>query len=126
MSATAELIQRLEQLEARVAVLEPLPAATAPTMETMEKIQRTVAAHFGIQLSVLLSKARPKRIAVPRMIAMMLSRETGYTFEAIAEAFGKEDHGTGMHAVKAITAQMEINAHIRQAVLLLRKRLNLE
>jgi chromosomal replication initiator protein len=68
-------------------------------------------------LADMTSRRRPASIAFPRQVAMYLSRTlTKQSLMEIGEAFGGRDHGTVIHAVKRITAQMEMDAATRDAV----------
>lgn len=76
---------------------------------TVDAIQRHVAEACDIRLADMTSKRRPANIAMPRMLAMYLSRKlTSKSLQEIGEAFGGRDHGTVLHAVKTI--EQKINA----------------
>ncbi|WP_226894782.1 chromosomal replication initiator protein DnaA [Luteolibacter marinus] len=84
---------------------------------TIDSIQRAVADHFDIRLADMTSRRRPASIAFPRQVAMYLSRTlTKGSLMEIGEAFGGRDHGTVIHACKKISAQMEIDASVRDAI----------
>ncbi len=58
-------------------------------------IQQAVAAHYGMDLSVMSSPRRPAIMISPRHLAMWLCRElTPYSLQDIADCFGGRDHGT--------------------------------
>jgi chromosomal replication initiator protein len=62
-------------------------------------IQQVVADHYGLQTNDLLGPKRTKTIALPRQIAMYLSRElTKSSLVDIGRRFGGRDHTTVMHA----------------------------
>src|SRR5580658_3238627 len=87
-------------------------------------IQKKVAEHFDIRLADMTSKRRPENIAFPRQIAMFLSRQmTESSLNTIGEAFGGRDHGTVLHACRLVKDRMEVDAHVRQAVMYLEKQL---
>jgi len=91
---------------------------------TVELIQRRVAEAFDIRMNDMTSKRRPNNIAVPRMVAMYLSRKkTGKSLQEIGECFGGRDHGTVLHACRAIESRMEADAHLRQQVQFLLQKL---
>jgi chromosomal replication initiator protein len=84
---------------------------------TIEGIQRKVAESFDIRISDMSSKRRPNNIAVPRMVAMYLSRQmTSKSLQEIGEAFGGRDHGTVMHACKTIKERVSNDPNLRQQV----------
>ena len=87
-------------------------------------IQKKVAEHFDIRLADMTSKRRPENIAFPRQVAMFLSRQmTESSLNTIGEAFGGRDHGTVLHACRLVKDRMEVDAHVRQAVMYLEKQL---
>lgn len=91
---------------------------------TIEKIQKKVCEYYELRLSDMLSKRRPNQIAFPRQIAMYLSRLlTNQPLKDIGEAFGGRDHGTVIHACKAVENAMEQNETVRRNVEFLIKQL---
>jgi chromosomal replication initiator protein len=88
-------------------------------------IQKAVASHFGIKLSELMSQDRSQRLVIPRHIAMYLSRELlGSATTEIAEAFGKRNHTTVMHAVEKVKDLIEKDASTRAIVNELKRKLD--
>jgi chromosomal replication initiator protein len=99
-----ELLADLIQQESRTAV-------------TVELIQKRVAETFDLRLTDMTSKRRPNNIAIPRMIAMYLSRKmTGKSLQEIGDSFGGRDHGTVMHACRTIEGRMEKDGTFRHQV----------
>ncbi|MEY3903910.1 MAG: hypothetical protein RL189_3216 [Pseudomonadota bacterium] len=91
----------------------------------LSAIQKAVASHFGIKLSELMSQDRSQRLVVPRHIAMYLSRELlGSATTEIAEAFGKRNHTTVMHAVEKVKEMIEKDASTRAIVSELKRKLD--
>ncbi|UOF93578.1 MAG: chromosomal replication initiator protein DnaA [Bordetella sp.] len=71
---------------------------------SIENIQKIVADYYKIKLSDMYSKRRPYNIALPRQIAMYLSKElTQKSLPEIGDLFGGRDHTTVLHAVKKIS-----------------------
>jgi chromosomal replication initiator protein len=69
----------------------------------VENIQKTVADFYGIKVADMYSKRRPANIALPRQIAMYLSKElTQKSLPDIGDLFGGRDHTTVLHAVRKI------------------------
>jgi chromosomal replication initiator protein len=90
---------------------------------SIESIQKRVAEHFDIRVGDMTSKKRPANIAVPRMVAMYLSRElTGKSLPAIGEAFNR-NHATVINAVKTIERKMKADETLRGSVGLLTRQL---
>jgi chromosomal replication initiator protein len=92
----------------------------AKKIVTIDQIQKKVAEHFDVRLADMTSKRRPANIAFPRQIAMYLARRhTKSSLNEIGDAFGGRDHGTVLHAFKAVTARMNKEDQVRQLILLL-------
>lgn len=92
---------------------------------TVSRIQKEVADHFDIRLQDMTSKRRPANIAFPRQVAMYLSRTmTDMSLVEIGQSFGGRDHGTVIHAQKAVEKKMADSREIRQAVAVISNRLS--
>jgi len=127
-------VRRLEGALTRVAAFASLhgKAITVPQVEVLLKdllqhenhqmvsidtIQRKVAETYDIRLADMTSKRRPAHIALPRMVAMHLSRRlTDASLSEIGEAFGGRDHGTVLHANRTIDKKMKADEKLRQVV----------
>ena len=84
---------------------------------SVELIQKRIAEHFDLRMADMTSKRRPENIAFPRQIAMFLSRQlTQLSLGAIGEAFGGRDHGTVLHACRAVKDRMETDSQVSQVV----------
>jgi chromosomal replication initiator protein len=84
---------------------------------SIDLIQKKVAEHFDLRLADMTGKRRPENIAFPRQIAMFLSRQlTPLSLSSIGEAFGGRDHGTVLHACRAVKNRMEVDSQVRQVV----------
>jgi chromosomal replication initiator protein len=63
------------------------------------------------------SKRRPNNIAIPRQIAMYITRTlTKHSLQEIGDAFGGRDHGTVIHACKQVDNLMDQDATTRSSV----------
>lgn len=81
---------------------------------TIDAIQKLVAERFDMRLADMTSRRRPASIAVPRQIAMYLSRTmTPSSLVEIGEAFGGRDHGTVIHAVKKVKQRATDDRQLR-------------
>ena len=70
---------------------------------TTEMIQKFVADHYNVKLAELKAKNNAKAIAVPRQIAMYLTKTlTGASLPEIGKAFGGKHHSTVIHSVRKI------------------------
>ncbi|MCL5021796.1 MAG: chromosomal replication initiator protein DnaA [Nitrospirae bacterium] len=69
----------------------------------IEQIQKAVADFFGIKVQEMRSKKRTKEIAIPRQVAMYLSKQfTDCSLSDIGKNFGGKDHATVIYACKQI------------------------
>ena len=93
--------------------------------DSLSAIQKKVAEHFDIRLADMTSKRRPENIAFPRQVAMFLSRQmTESSLNTIGEAFGGRDHGTVIHACKAVDNMMDQDTSTRSSVDFLKAQLS--
>jgi chromosomal replication initiator protein len=84
---------------------------------SIDLIQRRVAETYDLRLADMTSKRRPANIALPRMVAMHLSRRlTTASLNEIGEAFGGRDHGTVLHANRTIEEKMKTDEKLRRIV----------
>ena len=66
-----------------------------------------MADHFDLRLTDMSSKRRPRSVALPRQVAMVLCRKlTRASLTEIADSFNKT-HATVVHACKMIKFVME-------------------
>jgi chromosomal replication initiator protein len=84
---------------------------------SIEKIIKRVSEHFRVKTQDLLGNSRSRSVAMPRQIAMYLSRElTHHSFPEIGSFFGKKDHSTIMHACRKIGKECEDNEEFRRFI----------
>jgi chromosomal replication initiator protein len=106
-------------------LLQDVLMEQAQNILTIETIQKRVADHFQIRHSDMTSKRRPNNIAIPRQIAMFLARTlTKQSLQEIGDAFGGRDHGTVIHACKAVDNMMEQDSTTRGSVDFLKTQLS--
>jgi chromosomal replication initiator protein len=106
-------------------LLQDVLMEQAQNVLTMETIQKRVADHYQIRHSDMTSKRRPNNIAIPRQIAMYLARTlTKHSLQEIGDAFGGRDHGTVIHACKAVDNMMDQDATTRSSVDFLKAQLS--
>ena len=84
---------------------------------TAEDIQKAVAGYFRLKIGDLKSSTRTKAIVVPRQIAMYLCRQlTNLSLMEIANAFGRQDHTTILHANNRIEESIRTDAELYQTI----------
>ncbi len=77
--------------------------AERPAGLTMDRIARSVAAHYGLSVEEMKSKNNSRSIAMPRQVAMYLCKQmTRHSFPDIGREFGGKHHTTVMHSVEKI------------------------
>ena len=125
VSSYSALTNRPLDLPTAERLLHDVLMEQAQNVLTMETIQKRVADHFQIRHSDMTSKRRPNNIAIPRQIAMYLARTlTRHSLQEIGDAFGGRDHGTVIHACKAVDNMMEQDATTRGSVEFLKSQLS--
>jgi chromosomal replication initiator protein len=106
-------------------LLHDMLVEQAQSILTIETIQKRVADHFQIRHSDMTSKRRPNNIAIPRQAAMYLARTlTKHSLQEIGDAFGGRDHGTVIHACKAVDNMMGQDASMRGSIEFLKTQLS--
>jgi chromosomal replication initiator protein len=94
---------------------------------TVESIQKTICDYYNIKINDLKAKRRTKNIAVPRQVAMYLSRKhTSTSFPAIGSKFGGRDHSTVIHAAKTIEKKIKEDPQMQHTIEKLEKNLNIK
>lgn len=75
---------------------------------SIELIQKAVAAYYGLKVNDLKSKNNSRSIAVPRQVAMYLSKTlTRASLPEIGREFGGKHHTTVLHSINKITQLYE-------------------
>jgi chromosomal replication initiator protein len=77
--------------------------ATEDKPVSMEMIQKFVADRYNVKLTDLRAKNNSKAVAVPRQIAMYLTKTlTQASLPEIGKAFGGKHHSTVIHSLRKI------------------------
>ncbi len=81
---------------------------------TIDAIMQSVASYFHISVGDLQAKRRSQDVAMPRQIAMYLSRDlTQASLPYIGEKFGGRDHTTVIYACQKIQQDMKTDDALR-------------
>ncbi|MCR4823037.1 MAG: chromosomal replication initiator protein DnaA [Treponema sp.] len=89
---------------------------------TVESIQKVVSDYYNISVEDLKGESRKKTLAVPRHIAIYLSRQlTEYSLTEIGEEFGGRDHTTVMNSINKIDTQLKVDSTISDTIKILEK-----
>jgi chromosomal replication initiator protein len=117
--ASAVFVGREITVESAREVLSDL-LRTSERKVTIDEIQKKVATHYAIKLSDMSSARRVRQVALPRQVAMYLSKKlTTLSLPEIGKNFGGRDHTTVLHAVKKIEEIIDTNPSLCEDVRLL-------
>ena len=84
---------------------------------SIDRVQEVVARRWGVTPEGLRSKARTKRLTVPRQVAMYLARDLlGMQLVEIGQAFGGRDHSTVIHSLDKVSRQLARDHSFRDRV----------
>jgi chromosomal replication initiator protein len=84
---------------------------------TIESIQAAVANYFNIRVQDLKSPSRARMVALPRQIAMYLSRKyTPVSLREIGGYFGGKDHSTIIHALDKIETALDQEPSLKEKI----------
>ena len=92
-------------------------ARVAAAGPSIDRVQEVVARRWGVTPEGLRSKARTKRLTVPRQVAMYLARDLlGMQLVEIGQAFGGRDHSTVIHSLDKVSRQLARDHSFRDRV----------
>ncbi len=108
--AYAELVNKNITIETAQHQLKDFFAQPSQKNITIELIQKIVSDYFGLTYKDLRGKRRTKAVALPRQVAMYISRElTEFSTTEVGAEFGGRDHTTVMHACQKIEDRMKMD-----------------
>jgi chromosomal replication initiator protein len=108
-----------QALQAYLVNAQPQPVQTP----SLERIVRVVCDELGVPQEELLGSSRRSEVVQARQIAAFLAREaTGESWQRIAQALGRADHTTVLHAYKQAEQRLRHDARLRERVQRLRQR----
>jgi hypothetical protein len=108
-------IQLMPQLQTTGPITKPFPKITHPDRTPIDAIKNTVAQHYGISVTDLLSTRKCAGVVWPRMIAMWISKKLNpdWSYLFIAGIFARKDAGSGQYALKAVNARRDTEPKFR-------------
>jgi len=93
----------------------------------IDYIQKFVADHFGVTIDSLKAKTRKREIVVARQVAMYFAKEyTNLSLKSIGFHFGSRDHSTVIHALTAVSDQMDTDRKFNATIQELTKKIKLK
>lgn len=126
VASYAQLTGRPVDLATAESLLRDVLIEQAQNQLTIEVVQKRVTEHFQLRPGDMTSKRRPATIAIPRQIAMYLVRTLipKHSLQEIGNAFGGRDHGTVIHACRAVDHMLAQNSHLKGQIEFLRDALS--
>ena len=84
---------------------------------TLEAIQRFVGEHYQLKVSELKARNNAKSVALPRQVAMYLSKQlTKHSLPDIGKSFGGKHHSTVIHSIRKIDKLRRTDAEFDRLV----------
>lgn len=84
---------------------------------TIDFIIDTVCQYYGVKKEKLLSNGRPKKIVIPRQIAMYLCRNLlNESYPTLRDAFKRKDHSTVLYACERVENDIAKDPQTRAAI----------
>lgn len=106
---------------AREALKDQIPIESGQEL-TVDFIIDTVCKYYGVKKEKLLGNGRPKKIVIPRQIAMYLCRnELHESYPTLRDCFKRKDHSTVLYACERVENDMAKDPQTRAAVEAIRK-----
>lgn len=108
----------------RLLVEHRLPKPLAPSDESkIDVIRRHVSQAYGVTTAEIANGTRCQHVVWPRHVAMFMAKEIlGLSLQSVGRHFGK-DHGTVLHACRAVKNRIDCRDKTAPLVLSLRERL---
>ncbi len=117
MATFASFNRRISTIDDARTQLHDLITNEATNRLSIQDIQKQVAEAFDVRIAELNGRRRTAHVAHSRQVAMYLSRQlTDHSLQDIGEAFGGRDHGTVIHAARAVESKMEKDASLRELI----------
>ena len=119
--AYSEIIGKKPTLDMAKNQLKDFLSTSSAENISLDVIQKVIADNYNISVSELKGKKKDQKYAVPRQIAVYISREiTEISYTELGNEFGK-DHSTIMHAYKNIAEKIMIDQNLNSKIKLLIK-----
>lgn len=84
---------------------------------TVDRIIDTVCQYYAVPRAKLLGTSRPKKIVIPRQVAMFLCRnELGESFPTLKDVFHKKDHTSVMYACTRVQKFIDDDPTFKQTI----------
>jgi chromosomal replication initiator protein len=119
----ADLMNHPLTLEIAQKRLRDTVSQTSTESVTIDTIQKVVAEYYNISISDMKSRKRPKKVVIPRQIAIYIARKLcDYSYPELGNEFGGKDHTTIMHSYEKVVDQLKIDSVLDSTIeMLIRK-----
>lgn len=108
---------------AREALKDQIPIESGQEL-TVDFIIDTVCKYYGVKKEKLLGNGRPKKIVIPRQIAMYLCRnELHESYPTLRDCFKRKDHSTVLYACERVENDIAKDPQTRASIEAIRKML---
>lgn len=92
---------------------------------TSDYIKEVTSKYFNISVEAINSKKRTRAIALPRQVAMYLTRDmTDLSLPKIGAEFGGRDHSTVIYACQKISEEMDNSTDFKNLIIRIQKEIN--
>ena len=116
-------LNAMSSLQGQAITTELAKSALRPLLEpkvvniTVDDIKKSVANHFDLKVSELISKRRTRNLSFPRHIAMYLCRKhTTASYPEIGGHFGGRDHSSVIHAANVVSTKIKQDSSVKELV----------
>ena len=87
---------------------------SAPSVVSLDEVEKEVISHFGLRSGDLRARRRTKKIAEARQVAMYLMRQkAGASYPVIGQHLGGRDHSTVIHACQQVERRRKEDSRMR-------------
>jgi chromosomal replication initiator protein len=98
---------------AKTALRDVIPLDQAEKM-TMDTITDVVCEYYGVSKASVLSSGRPKKIVIPRQMAMYFCRSMlNESFASIRDFFKRKDHSTVVYACRRVENELKTKPDVK-------------
>lgn len=116
----AELMKKDLTIEIAEKQLRNTVSQISDSSITIDTIQKVVADHYNISISDMKSRKRPKKVVIPRQIAIYIARELcDYSYPELGNEFGGKDHTTIMHSYEKVVDQLKTDSVLDSTIQML-------
>lgn len=114
-------LDRIEQMISLISYIRPAAPEQPidhPKPITPAQIIAAVSEWEGVAVDAIMGRSRLRRIARARFIAVYIIRHVlSMSLQEISDLFAYKHHGSALHAIRQIDAEMSVDTNLRNAVM---------